>query len=51
MTESIEPNKLLEVTNNKGVIYLLIIIKCEVIVVDPVFPSINNNTHSAGLVF
>ena len=46
----IESTTILEVTDDKGVINLLINIKCIVIVVDPGFPF-QNTSHSTGLDF
>ena len=50
MTKSIESNTLLEVNDDKGVIHLLINIKCIVLVVYTGFPFIQI-PHSTRLVF
>ena len=50
MNENIEPNTILEVTENKGVIHLLKNLKCIVTVVEPDHPFLNI-THSTSLVF
>ena len=50
MTESIDYNTILEVTDNEGEIHLLISLKCTVIVEDPSSPILNT-PHSTSHVF
>ena len=50
MNEKIESNTILEVTDDKGVIRLLIDIICIVIVVKPRFPF-QNTQHFTSLIF
>ena len=50
MNETIESNTILEVTDDKGEINLLINLKYTVIVADPV-PPIRNTPHYTRLVF
>ena len=50
MTERIDPNTTLEVTDNEGAIHLFINLKCTVMVADPGSPILSM-LHSKSLVF